>query len=131
MTKQTVKRYSEAFKRQVVSEYEGGASMSDLQKKYGITGGMTIKRWIEKYAKEGFRHELITIQTAEEANRVRELEAQVQELEQALGKITLEKLKLESILEELAETYDMEVKKNAVRSSQDLSKKWQNSQDGR
>jgi len=131
MTKQTVKRYSEAFKRQVVSEYEVGASMGDLQKKYGITGGMTIKNWIKKYAKEGFRHEVITIQTAEEANRVRELEAQVQELEQALGKVTLEKLKLESILEELAETYDMEAKKNAVRSSQDLSKKWQNSQDGR
>ena len=99
-------------------------------KKYGITGSPTIPRWIRKYAKEGFRHETITIQTAEEANRVRELEAQVQELEQALGKVTLEKLKLESILEELEETYGAEVKKNAVRSSQDLSKKSQNSQDG-
>jgi len=130
MTKKTVKRYSEAFKRQVVSEYEAGASMGEMQKKYGITGGMTIKNWIKKYAREGFRHELITIQTAEEANRVRELEAQVKELEQALGKVTLEKLKLESIVEELEETYGVEGKKNAVRSSQDLPKKSQNSQDG-
>jgi len=130
MTKKTIKRYSEAFKRQVVSEYEDGARMVDLQKKYGITGSMTITKWIKKYAKKGFRHELITIQTAEEANRVRELEAQVQELEQALGKVTLEKLKLESIVEEIEETYGVDVKKNAVRSSTDLSKKSEISQDG-
>lgn len=130
MTKKAIKRYSEAFKRQVVSEYEGGASISDLQKKYGITGKMTITRWIKKYAKQGFRHELVTIQTAEEANRVRELEAQVQALEQALGKVSLEKLKLESILEELEEAYGEVVKKNVVRSSKGSLKKSESNQDG-
>jgi transposase-like protein len=130
MTKKTVKRYSEAFKRQVVSEYEDGASMGDLQKKYGITGGATIPSWIKKYAKQGFRHKLVKIQTAEEANRVRELEEQVQELEQALGKVTLEKLKLESILDELEEMYGVAVKKNAVRSSQDFPEKSESSKEG-
>ncbi len=123
MIKKKIKRYSEAFKRQVVAEYETGISISDLQKKYGITGGMTIPNWVKKYAKQGFRHELVRIQTAEEVNRVKELEQQVQELEQTLGKVVLEKLKLESILEELEERYGVEVKKNAVRSSQDFSKK--------
>jgi len=127
MTKKTIKRYSEAFKRQVVAEYETGISISDLQKKYGITGGMTIPNWVKKYAKQGFRHELVRIQTAEEVNRVKELEQQVQELEQTLGKVVLEKLKLESILEELEERYGVEVKKNAVRSSQDFSKKSESS----
>lgn len=130
MTKKTVKRYGEAFKRQVVMEYEEGASISDLQKKYGITGAMTIPSWIKKYAKEGFRHELVKIQTAEEANRVRKLEVEVQELQNALGKVTLEKLKLESILEELEETYGVEVKKNAVRSSQGSPKKSESSKEG-
>lgn len=123
MTKIKVKRYSEAFKRQVVTEYETGISVSDLQKKYGITGGVTIPAWIKKYAREGFRHELVRIQTIEEINRVKELEQQVEELEQALGKVVLEKLKLESILEELGERSGAEVKKNEVRSSQDLPKK--------
>jgi transposase-like protein len=131
MTKKIIKRYSEAFKRQVVSEYEGGARIRDLQKKYVITGGVTIQGWIKKYGKQGFRHKLVKVQTAEEANRVRELERQVQELEQALGKVTLEKLKLESILEELEETYGEEVKKNAVRSSQSSAKKSENSKDKR
>ena len=128
MTKK-VRRYSEAFKMQVVSEYEAGSNISDWQKKYDITGGSTIRRWIKKYAKEGFRHELIRIQTAEEAGRVKELEQQVEELEKVLGKVTLEKLKLESILEELEEAYGVEVKKNAVRSSRDLSEKSESNQD--
>ena len=88
---------------------------------------MTIPNWVKKYAKQGFRHELVRIQTAEEVNRVKELEQQVQELEQTLGKVVLEKLKLESILEELEERYGVEVKKNAVRSSQDFSKKSESS----
>lgn len=130
MTKQKIKRYSEGFKRQVVAEYEAGSSIPELNKKYGITGGQTIQNWIKKYAKEGFRHELVRIQTTEEANRVKELEQQVQQLEQALGKVVLEKLKLESILEELEETYGVEVKKNAVASSSDWSAKSKSRQAG-
>ncbi|MFC1997328.1 sulfatase-like hydrolase/transferase [Chloroflexota bacterium] len=37
MTKKIVKRYSEAFKRQVASEYENGDNVDDLQKKYAFT----------------------------------------------------------------------------------------------
>jgi len=65
----------------------------------------------------------VRIQTTEEANRVKQLEQQVQQLEQALGKVVLEKLKLESMLEELEETYGVEVKKNALPSSSDCSAK--------
>lgn len=123
MTMQKIKRYSESFKRQVVAEYEAGSSIPALNRKYGITGEHTIQSWIKKYAKEGFRHELVRIQTIEEANRVKELEQKVQQLEQALGKVVLEKLKLESILEELEEMYGVEVKKNAPQSSSDWSEK--------
>lgn len=129
MTKQKIKRYSEGFKRQVVSEYEAGSSLPALAKKYGINGGETIKLWIKKYSKAGFRHELVRIQTADEANRVKELEQQVQELEQALGKVALEKMKLESILEELEEAYGIEVKKNALLSSSDCSTKSESKQE--
>ena len=121
--KTTYKRYSEAFKRQVVLEYEAGVSVNALQKKYNIGGTETIRGWIKKYAKDGFRHELIRIQTSEEINRIKTLEGQVEELQQALGKVMLEKLKLESILEELEEAYGVEVKKNAAPSSNDFQVK--------
>jgi len=110
--KKTYKRYGEAFKRQVVKEYEAGASVNSLQKKYDIRGSATIAGWIKKYARDGFRHEIIQIQTTEDIQRIKTLEDKIQELEQALGKIMLEKLKLESTVEELEESYGVEIKKN-------------------
>ena len=118
-----VVRYSEAFKRAVVAEYENGASLTSLAKKYNIGGLQTIQRWVRKYGKEGLRHEVMRIQTAEEANRIYELEKQVEALQQALGKVTLEKLKLESILEVLQGGEAEPVKKNAAGSSNASKKK--------
>jgi transposase len=126
-----IKRYSEAFRRQVVAEYESGAGITSLQKKYGINGGTTIQTWIKKYAKAGFRHELVHIQTVEEVNRVKELEKQVKELEQALGKVMLEKLKLESILEEVGGGQAEVMKKNAAPSSNGSSPKLANQVEGK
>lgn len=116
--KKEIRRYSEAFRRAVVAEYEAGSSIPELQKKYGINGNNTISSWISKYASTGLRHKLVRIQTAQEVSRVRTLEQQVQELERALAKMTLEKLKLESIVEVLQEEADPDhLKKNAARSS--------------
>ncbi len=120
---QTVKRYSETFKREVVAEYEAGANVFSLQKKYGITGGQTIQAWIKKYGTQGYRTEVMRIQRVDEAERVKELEKQVKELEQALGKMTLEKLKLESILEVLQGDDVEAVKKNVLPSSNNSSGK--------
>lgn len=126
----TYKKYSEAIKKQIVSEYEAGSSISELNRKYGITGGQTVQSWIKKYAKEGMRHRYIRIQQIEEINQVKALEKRIKELEQALGKTTLEKLKLESIVEELEETFGLDrVKKNAVRSLPGLSKKPESKKD--
>lgn len=123
MARQTIKRYSEAFRRQVVGEYEAGSSITDLKKKYGIGTETTVKRWIEKYAQGSLRHQLVRIQRPEEAEYVRQLEARVEELERALGKVTLEKLALESRLEVLQEQQGMEAKKNAVSSLRPSGKK--------
>jgi len=41
--------YSEAFKRQVVSEFESGLSTkAQLKRKYGIAGNGCISRWLKK-----------------------------------------------------------------------------------
>lgn len=122
MTKK-IKRYSVAFRRQVVSEYEAGCSIPDLQRKYGIKGNETIPAWIKKYSREGFRHELVRVQMADEIDRIKELEQQVQELEQALSKVMLEKIGLESIVEELLGTRGDIIKKNEQPLSSDRSTK--------
>ena len=123
MTKRKIKRYSEAFRQAVVREYEAGSSIAELRKKYGIGGERTIQRWIERYAHSGLRHQVIHIQRADEAHRVRQLETRVRELEGALGKVTLEKLLLESTLEVLEAEYGIEAKKNAPSSSSGPTKK--------
>jgi transposase-like protein len=123
MAKRTIKRYSQAFRRQVVGEYEAGSRITDLKKKYGIGTETTVKKWILKYAQNSLRHQIVRIQRPEEAEQVRLLEARVAELERALGQMTLEKLALESTLEVLSEEYALDVKKNAVSSSRPSGKK--------
>ena len=55
-TKHSRTNYSEAFKRQVVSEYESGlSSKATLKLKYGIFGHSCVDRWLEKYGKLEYR----------------------------------------------------------------------------
>jgi len=112
-----MKRYSEAFKLQVVSEYEAGLSANALRGKYGITGCGTIERWVRQYAHAGLRHELIVIQRADERDREKKLEKRVQELESALAQVILEKIVLETSLSEAEKLLGMTVKKNDEQPS--------------
>jgi transposase len=123
MEKVTIKRYSEPFRQHVVREYEGGASISTLNRKYGIRGQDTVLKWIKRYGLYGLRHEVMTIQTVEEQNRIRLLEARVRELEAAVAQLALDKLMLESTLAVVEAEYGIDVKKSAPPSSATLKRK--------
>lgn len=117
MVKEIIKRYSIAFKKQVVSEYESGASIYELNRRYGINGATTVKSWVGQYGREGLRHKLIMIQQPEEQERVRELEGQVKELEAMVAKLSLEKFIAECALEVAEEDLGYKVKKKSVTES--------------
>lgn len=87
-----VKRYSEAFKLQVVREYEAGghASISAVGRKYGITGLGTIKRWLKRYGKGHLMKKLIRVEAPGEGDRLKELEREVRRLKEALGEAHLD-----------------------------------------
>jgi transposase len=114
-------RYSEAFKKQVVREYEGGTSAYRLRQKYGIRGGSTISTWVKKYGRTGSRYELMVIQKPAERERIKQLEQRIQELEQAVAQLSLDKLMLESLVAVIEREEGLEVKKNSGRRS--LSKR--------
>ncbi len=115
---QTIKRYSEAFKRQVVREYEDGATITALRRRYGIKGAHTIQRWIRTYGRDGLRHRVMRIQTAEEADQVRKLQQEIARLQEALAQTMLEKIALEKTLALYQETFGTDVaEKNAPGSS--------------
>lgn len=121
MKKTIVKRYSEAFKRQVVHEYVEGASALSLRKKYGIKGGSTIAAWVKKYAHEGVRTEVVTIQRGDERSREQELQARVAALESAVSQLVLDKIVLESSLAEAEHLLGMDVKKNDAPPSSNVA----------
>jgi transposase len=124
MDKVYMRRYSEAFRKTVVGEYEAGESIEQLRRRYGIGGSTTVQKWIKKYGVAGLRHEVVVMQRADEERRDKQLEARIRELEAALSQLTLDKLMLETTLEVASERYGEDLKKRyAPKSLSERDKK--------
>ncbi len=115
--KQIIKRYSLAFKQQVVKEYEAGASASELRRRYGIGSTHAVVQWVKQHGREGVRHKLMVIQTPQEQERVKELEARVTDLEKLVAQLSLDKFMLETTLEVAEDMLGHEVKKKPLTTS--------------
>ena len=112
-----MRKYSVAFKQQVVREYEAGASLHELKERYGIGGGNTVREWVEKYGRAGLRHKVIVIQSPAEQNQVKVLKERVGQLEKVVAQLSLEKLMLETVLEVAEAELGIELKKNGEQPS--------------
>ena len=117
MKKEPVKRYSQAFKHQVVREYEAGASITRLRQKYGIGAHKTIERWVKRYSLSGYRSEIVVIQTAEDQLEVKAMKARIAELEKALADAVIDNRMLNTTLEVASERLEMDLKKNFGKKS--------------
>jgi transposase-like protein len=117
MTETIIKRYSMAFKKHVVAEYETGASVYELSRRYGITGKGTVARWVRQYGREGMRVKVMVIQKPEEQERSKQLEERIAELEQLVTQLSLDKFMLECSLTVAEEQLGHEVKKKTLTSS--------------
>lgn len=111
MEKVVIKRYSTAFKKQIVTEYEQGASASSIQRKYGITGNGTVERWIKQYSREGLRYQLMVMQKPEEQDEVKALKEKIARLEKVVAQLALDKFMLETTLEVVEEELGEDAKK--------------------
>ena len=115
MSRQTIKKYSIPFKKQVVQEYEQGATIYALAQKYGITGRPTIQRWIKRYSRQGVRHKLMTIQSPSEAKQLKELQAENERLKAALAELSLDNFMLKRSLEVVEKELGHPVEKKSTR----------------
>jgi transposase len=87
----TKKTYSVAFKRQVVEELlSGGATMGQLSRRYEISTGL-IGYWRDRYM-DG---KLVEGKSA----NVKALEAKIRELEQMVGRLTMDNELLKKTME--------------------------------
>jgi transposase-like protein len=84
---QTVIRYSEAFKRQVVDEIERGkfTSLHKARKAYRITGCGTIESWIRKYGRDDLLPKIVRIESMKERDEIKEARQRIKNLEAALA----------------------------------------------
>ena len=106
-------RYSISFKQKVVKEIEQeGLSHQEANRRYGIKGGETIKKWLIKFGKNHLLNKVVRVEMKGEKDRVKELEAEIKRLKIALADATLAKGALETLIEIVDEHYKTDVKKN-------------------
>lgn len=119
MRERVVYRYSECFKREVVGALEAGrfGSAYAAQEHYGIRGNGTIAKWLKRLGKNHLQTKVVRVEKPEEADRIRELQKQVGQLQRALGQTQVEKLLEEELLKRACALLGEEVtafkKKNA------------------
>ncbi|MFC0877352.1 transposase [Saccharicrinis sp. FJH2] len=106
------RRYSEEFKRQVVSDYESGRlSVPQLEKLHGINNSV-IYAWIYKYStfnKKGYR---VVEHNQSSQQKLKELEKKVKDLEAALGRKQIMVDYLEEMIQVAKDELDIDIKKN-------------------
>lgn len=110
--------YSEAFKRQIVHEFEQGFQSKDqIQLKYGIGGNATVLRWCRKYGKLAYpKRNSIAIQMKDNQKaRIKQLEKKLKEAE----------LKIK-IYDKLIEVTNRELDTDVIKKIEaKLSESWQ------
>ncbi|MEJ7626997.1 MAG: transposase [Ferruginibacter sp.] len=109
----TTLRYSISFKQKVVNEIEKeGLSLSQARRRYGITGGGTLQKWMLTLGKNHLLNKVVRIEMKGEKDRVKDLEAEVKKLKIALADAVLAKDALETLVEIVDAHYQTDVKKN-------------------
>lgn len=110
----TSRRYSEAFKQAVVVEVQSGrTTIGEVRRRYGIKGAMTVAGWLRRYGrtlvKPLRRATTKNVKTKMPAER---LQRENRELRTALAQVTMEKVLLESLIQESEERLGVELRKN-------------------
>lgn len=114
-SRRKVVRYSISFKHQVVNEFESGASISSLMRKYGIKGGETVRRWLITYGKRHLLNQVIRVETMDEADRTKALEQELRNLKLILADSLIAQRLLEEVITLGNEHYQTDLKKVLVR----------------
>lgn len=108
----TVIRYSVSFKQMVVKEIEEGSSFEHVRKKYDIGGGETVQKWIRHFGKHHLINKVIRVETMNERDKLKQLEADNKKLKMALADAYMAKDCLEGVIEMANKEFKTDLKKN-------------------
>lgn len=106
------RRYSEEFKRRIVSEFESGKySVPGLEKLYGICNA-SIYSWIYRYSSYNEKGYRIMEMKKSSTSKLREMERRIKDLEQMVGQKQIKIEYYEKMIELAKEELDIDLKKN-------------------
>ncbi len=129
--RRTQKDYSMSFKLSVVQEYETSRlSLESIQRKYGIQGSQTVKRWIEKYGNFDLSNKSHIPMEKSKEQQLLELEQKVKLLERKNARLEKE-LELKDMKAEFFDTmidiaekeYHIDIRKNSFPEQSSNTKK--------
>lgn len=117
----SVLRYSISFKQKVVKALEEGSSFGHLTRKYGL-GNSTLSNWVFQFGKNHLLTKIVRVETMNERDRLKQLEAENKKLKIALADAYMAKDCLETVISMANEEYKTDLKKNfGDQDSKDLS----------
>jgi transposase-like protein len=117
--KRKVNSYTDDFKLKVVQDYlMSDATVSEIQKKYGIRSRSCISDWVRKYGLESPTQRTIELHNAmKEQNqrtpREEELELKVEQLKKELERERLRTLTLNTMIDIAERELKIKVRKNS------------------
>ena len=115
------KRYSEAFKKEVVRDYEQGLLNKDeIQIKYGLGGNSTVLLWCRKYVKFDYQ------KGKSKGRPMKYPQQRIKELEAKLKKSELKVKVYEKLIEVTNRELDTDIIKKIEAK---LSENWQQKKD--
>jgi len=107
------RRFTEDFKRHLVKEYERGQlGVLDLEKLYQV-GNNLIYSWIYKYSNFNQKSIQVVEMKQSSAQKIKQLEAKVKELERAVGQKQLMIDYLEKMMDLAKDELGIDIKKNS------------------
>lgn len=105
--------YSEAFKLQVVKSYESGKrTVLELVREFDLREP-TVYNWIYKYSDYNKKSLQIVEMKDSQQHKLQDLERQVRDLQQALGRKQMNVDFLEKMIDLANDHYNIDIKKNS------------------
>lgn len=107
------RKYTEAFKRDIVQDYEKGQySVRQLSKLNSISTS-TIYRWIHKFSNFNDKDVRVVEKKKSSSEKIKQLEQEVRDLERTVGQKQIRVDYLEKMIEVASEEFEIDIKKNS------------------
>lgn len=103
--------FSESARRFIVEEIDNGLSKAEAARKYEVSQG-SIYKWVCKYSKRYESMLVKVVEHASESNKVKKLEAELEQAYAMLGRVKAESMLLQKIIEKADEAYETDLKKS-------------------